>query len=206
MEQSRLTWELTLLDVLRQIFLRGPRREVLEVLAGGLGAAGPEGEEWDALQQISRAAAGVLQAPPGGEEELMAEFTRLFIGPAEPPALPYASFYLSPSHTLMTSETLDVRARYLEAGVVVEQLNRIPDDHVGIELEFLYVLTSRALKSFLAGEVEAADAALAARSSFLEQHFARWAPELAERVRKATAEPLLQGAAHLLAFAASWGR
>ena len=44
----------------------------------------------------------------------------------------------------MTEETLVVRALYLNAGMVVQNLHRVPDDHLGIELEFLYWLTQQA--------------------------------------------------------------
>ena len=39
-------------------------------------------------------------------EELAVEFARLFIGPRNPFALPYASFYLSESKTMMSDISL----------------------------------------------------------------------------------------------------
>ncbi|MFN3406991.1 MAG: molecular chaperone TorD family protein [Caldimicrobium sp.] len=36
--------------------------------------------------------------------------------------MPYASFYLSESRSLMTEETIDIRRRYLEAGMAVKDL------------------------------------------------------------------------------------
>lgn len=71
----------------------------------------------------------------------------------------------------MTEETLAVRERYVAAGLVVRQLHRIPDDHLGIELEFLFLLTRLAVEAAQAGDAETVLARLAERRDFIEAHF-----------------------------------
>lgn len=74
-------------------------------------------------------------------EELQVEYTRLFIGPRNPSVLLYASCHLLPKRNVMSEETLAVREACAKSGHVVERLNSLPDDHLGIELEFLFALT-----------------------------------------------------------------
>lgn len=160
------------------------------------GGRDPVTAELRAWRDAARAA---RSRPAGWEEELAAEYARLLIGPGDVPAMPYGSFYLSPSRHLMTEETLAVRRRYLDAGLAVERLNQIPDDHAGVELEFLYFLTRRAAEAAERGDPAGAAAALDERRAFVADHCARWMPELARRMETATEEPLLVAAARLLA-------
>ncbi len=66
----------------------------------------------------------------------------------------------------MTEETIDVRKRYLEAGMAVKELYSIPDDHIGIELEFIYYLTQRIIELFEQGQREEASRLFEIRSDF----------------------------------------
>jgi TorA maturation chaperone TorD len=59
---------------------------------------------------------------------------------------------------LMSEETLAVRKKYLEAGVGLKDLYQVPDDHIGIELEFLYYLIREAIASMKTGKNEEAEA------------------------------------------------
>jgi TorA maturation chaperone TorD len=114
------------------------------------------------------------------------------------PAVPFASFYLSRSKALMTPETLTVRARYLEAGVAVEALNQMPDDYLGVELEFLYFLTREALTAANAGDQPTMDLRLDQRRRFVFDHFAHWVPLLANALEEATQEAAFRHLAGLI--------
>jgi len=197
--ESALRSEALLLDVLRRLFLEGPSQALLEALAA-TDAAGLElpAPQVEVLRRMCAAAAAGIERGADRCLDLQAEFARLLVGPAEPPALPYASCYLSPSRSLMTEETLAVREGYLKAGLVVQQLHRIPDDHLGIELEFLFFLTSAAAQAASSGDGETVMHRLAERRSFIEQHFSRWAPTFAERLMRATEEPFFHGAGRLI--------
>lgn len=132
------------------------------------------------------------------QNDLSLEFAMLFIGPQNPPAVPYASFYLSESHSLMTDETIDVRKQYLEAGMAVKELYSIPDDHIGIELEFIYYLTQKIIESFERGERAEASRLFEIRNDFLRGHMAAWVPSFADNVMNSTTEDFYKGAAFIL--------
>ncbi len=197
--ESALESEALVLDVLRRLFLEGPTMALQEALAlmdrAGLELPLPMAE---GLDRMCEAVASDLDRGDERCLDLQAEFARLLVGPSEPPALPYASCYLSPTRALMTDETLAVREGYLKAGLVVQQLHRIPDDHLGIELGFLFFLTSTAAQAAGSGDGEMVMRRLAERRSFLDQHFSRWAPRFAERLIRATEEPYFHGAGGLV--------
>jgi TorA maturation chaperone TorD len=191
--------QVLLLDLLRRLFLQGPNRGMVDALAAT--AALGEGE-WtpvvaDALQRM-REAIALRGDAPDALLDLEVEFTRLTIGPFEIPAMPYASFYLSPSRALMTEDTLDVRRRYLQAGVAVRELDHTPDDHLGVELEFLHFLTLQAAQAAERGDAAAHDRALARRAEFVREHAARWMPQFAEALSHATQDEVFRAAALLL--------
>lgn len=131
-------------------------------------------------------------------EDLSIEYARLFIGPRNPPAVPYASFYLSESHSLMTDETIKVRKTYLDAGMAVKELHSVPDDHIGIELEFVYSLTRKMLDLLEQGAREDAHHFFEIRSDFLNGHMASWVPCFLREVMESTSDDFYRGAALML--------
>ena len=192
-----------LLDLLRRLFLNGPNRSMADALKATAAV-----DDWPpAIAEALRRMRAAVAARGDGDEALLdleVEFTRLTIGPLEIPAMPYASFYLSPSGALMTDDTLDVRRRYLEAGVAVRELGRTPDDHLGVELEFLHFLTLQAAQAEARGDEAACFQALARREAFLREHAARWMPALADAFDGATQEPAFRAAAALLRVVVGW--
>ena len=141
----RLRGQLVVYDLLRRLFLTGPTTELLQAI-GAVDRASlglPKYLDHN-LAKLQEAVDANLECLQSWSERLLIEFTRLLVGPGETPVAPYGSFYLSPTRSLMTEETLVVRALYLNAGMVVQNLHRVPDDHLGIELEFLYWLTQQA--------------------------------------------------------------
>ncbi|MCX5907441.1 MAG: molecular chaperone TorD family protein, partial [Deltaproteobacteria bacterium] len=189
--------ELRGLNLLRRVFLKEPGKDLLEEIEK-MNPAPAEGEELEGLLLMCSAARRNEGRLPEWAEQLSLEFARLFLGPAHPPAIPYASFYLSESRSLMTEETLDVRKRYLEAGLVVKDLHRIPDDHIGIELDFLYYLTTRYLELSEIGQGPEAEHFLKIRHDFLKDHFTLWAPLFADRILESTQEEFYRGTASFL--------
>jgi TorA maturation chaperone TorD len=195
---DELREELYLYNLLRQLFLKEPERGLINELA----KIDPPDETDD---EINYGLKLLIESVRKNEyrlnewiEELAFEYARLFIGPKNPPAVPYASFYLSESRSLMTDETIDVRKRYLEAGMAVKDLYSIPDDHIGIELEFIYYLTQKIIEYFEQGEREEASRLFEIRSDFLSDHMALWIPFFADKVIEFTTEDFYKGAAFIL--------
>jgi TorA maturation chaperone TorD len=195
---DELREELYLYNLLRQLFLKEPTKDLVNEIA----KIDPPDETDD---EINKGLKLLIESVRKNEsrfdawiEELAIEYARLFIGPQSPPAVPYASFYLSESHSLMTDETIDVRKRYLEAGMAVNDLYSIPDDHIGIELEFVYYLTQKIIELFEQGQREDASRLFEIRSDFLSDHMASWLPLFADKVLESTQEDFYRGAAYLL--------
>ncbi|MDO8775524.1 MAG: molecular chaperone TorD family protein [Burkholderiaceae bacterium] len=190
-----LRGQLVIYDLLRRLFLTGPAPDLLQAIAAvdraSLGL--PTQLDHD-IQQMQQAVAANLERLPSWSESLLIEFTRMLVGPGETPVVPYGSFYLSPTRNLMTEETMGVRAMYLDAGMAVQNLNRIPDDHLGIELEFLYWLTQQAVAQ--AGETRAR--LLEHLDHFLRDHYSRWVPEFADALGESATEPFFRTVAAVL--------
>ncbi len=213
---DELKEELYLYNLLRQVFLKEPARELIEGIGkidvhpetdennppcptfdkGGQG--GLSGEISYGLNLIVDSVKKNKHRLDEWMEELAIEYTRLFIGPKNPPAIPYASFYLSESHSLMTDETVEVRKRYLEAGMAVKELYSIPDDHIGIELEFVYYLAQRIIELFEQGDRREASRLFEIRSDFLSKHMVLWLPFFVDKIVNFAQEDFYKGAAFVL--------
>ncbi len=177
-------------DFLRRLFLAGPDRELLSALpalnAGKPPAAGA-GPDWEreficCLQALRPGRAGW----PG--EALKPEFTRLFIGPRHVPAPPYESVYRSPARALMQEITLAVRQKYRTAGLLVRNFNREPDDHIGLELEFMYFLNHQAAEALGRRQTAALLTAIDWQQQFLAEHLSQWVPAFCQDTAASTGQ------------------
>lgn len=127
-------------------------------------------------------------------EELNQEYTRLFIGPGPTIVPPYASCFLASETRLFGEETLRVRKAYLAAGLAPAQAG-MPDDHIALELEFMYFLAQHALQSLEGGDKESCQRYLTLQESFLQQHLRPWIPAFCADILEATEEPFFRGLA-----------
>ena len=116
-------------------------------------------------------------------ENLLVDYTRLFLGPVDAPARPYGSIWLGPDRLTMQESTMAVLALYEEGGFdIAEDFRELPD-HIAAELEFLYLLLfreGRGQRGDAAGE--AGDPALL-RKRLMGEHLGRWAGPVTEAVR-----------------------
>ena len=105
---------------------------------------------------------------------LLVDYTRLFVGPAQPMAMPYASFWLTEDQSQRHEATQGVLDFYEQGGLDIgDDLHELPD-HVAVELEFLYRLIYAANAGI---EDPAKDAELYRR--FVSQHLVAWIPAFA---------------------------
>lgn len=110
-------------------------------------------------------------------QTLLVDYTRLFIGPSQPRAMPYASFWLTDDQSMRHEATMAVVDFYEQGGFDVSEDFRELPDHVAVELEFLYLLTYTQHQAQLAqldGNADELSVANALRRRFLEEHFAAW--------------------------------
>jgi putative dimethyl sulfoxide reductase chaperone len=107
-------------------------------------------------------------------QDLLIDYTRLFLGPVQALARPYASVWLTDANQVMQSPTLDVMALYDEAGFAIDAEFRELPDHVAAELEFLYLLMWRENEAALAGDAGLIAETASLKRRFLDQHLGRW--------------------------------
>ena len=80
---------------------------------------------------------------PVDAEAVEQDYLRLFVGLGMPLAPPWESAWASDARLIFQRETLDVRYWYRSAGLEVANLHAEPDDHIGLELEFIGALLDR---------------------------------------------------------------
>jgi TorA maturation chaperone TorD len=107
-------------------------------------------------------------------EDLLVDYTRLFLGPVKAFAQPYGSAWLDADGGLMRDSTMAVAALYAEGGFeIAEEFRELPD-HIAAELEFLYLLRFKIAQAHMAGDAAALAAADGLRRRFLERHLGAW--------------------------------
>lgn len=125
------------------------------------------------------------------EEDLIADYIRLF-GPADSIlALPYESAYKRSGQGFQSP----VKDAYRRVGVLPPTDNGEPDDHIGLEFAFLAHLCMQGMSG---GENdEGIAAAREAQREFLTQHVLWWAPVFLEKVVENAETDYFRGAAWL---------
>lgn len=116
-------------------------------------------------------------------QTLLVDYTRLFIGPSQPAAMPYASFWLTDDQSMRHEATLAVLAFYEQGGFDVSDDFRELPDHVAAELEFLYLLIFSLNQARLGGNAEELAAADALHRRFAAEHLAAWIGAFADAIR-----------------------
>ena len=134
----------------------------------------------DLMAKISSPAAAEacrgMELGENSQEELLQEYSALFLGPFNIPAQPYGSVYLDKDRQLMGDSTMAVKKIYGEAGVQHDIEG--PPDHIAIELEFMSFLEGRIVQAINeSNQAERADFS-ALRARFFNRLFASWAPIL----------------------------
>ncbi len=103
-------------------------------------------------------------------------FNRLFVGPRALLAPPYASIYLDSDNTrLMGEATLQIRQFYGMLGLVSPWLNKIPDDHIALELDALWQIETALL--------EKDSPQLRDMREYLVNRLQAWAPKFCARIQ-----------------------
>jgi len=186
-----------ILTFLKHIFLKEPTKEFLQEI-GDINVVTEENDIDNGLNLIAHAVRANKDRLDEYVEALAVEYARLFVGPKNPPAIPYASFYLSESKTVMTDITTGVRKRYLDAGMAVKDLYSTPDDHIGIELEFISYLTEKIIDLYENANRSEASKLFELRNNFINEHMVHWVPLFVVRLLDSTQEDFYKGAAIIL--------
>jgi len=107
-------------------------------------------------------------------DELLVDYTRLFLGPIQALATPYGSAWLSRESVQAEDPTAAVRELYEHGGFDIgEDFADLPD-HVAVELEFLYLLLFTQRLATRSGNLDDLAAAQLLQRQFLGEHLGAW--------------------------------
>lgn len=162
------------LSLLSSIYLCKPAREALENWKGLLSEDTP-----DYLLDMKNVVAGIDLSSEQELEDLLWEYTRLFVGPYKLPCPPWESVYTSSKRLMMQEAYATVKDLYREAGLTMNN-SGIMYDHVGAELNFIAVLFKNIeLKSRNCSYENIA-------KRFFNEHLMRWIPQFAQDMETAS--------------------
>ncbi|MEQ6378272.1 molecular chaperone TorD family protein [Bacillaceae bacterium S4-13-56] len=120
-------------------------------------------------------------------EDLHWDFTRMTIGPFELTVPPWESYYTRKNQLLFQELTMDVRRTYKKFNYEVKEFNLEADDHIGLELDFMYHLNSLALQlenSSSKDSVELLSYLLQEQDKFLKKHLLKFGPTFSNNMIK----------------------
>lgn len=186
-------------------------REDWDGLAAGFGALGrlhrtaPDQEVLDAVRammdewplpgtEAARHGIALMKASADAGENadtVRADHARLYGVFAAALVAPYESVHRGQDKLVFDSQTLQIRQAYRRLGLQAPHLNREPDDHIGLEFDFM----AHALD--LAGRSRDPREALAAARTVLEDHLLQWAPGMLAAVAEAATTAFMAGVAWL---------
>ena len=190
-------------DVLRRTFLEEPTKAFLNLIMEKEFTAGfPFAEENEEIREgIAQIAAFLQEHDLKSEDEyndLHWDYTRMFIGPDKLPAPLWESAYLNKERLLFQEQTLKVRHAYLKYQFLPKHFRQEADDHLGLELDFMYQLSELSLKYLQQQDFTGLSEVLEDQKAFLQDHLLKWVPELTQKILASANLAFYQGMAKIL--------
>ena len=194
-------------DILRRFFIEEPSKEYLRIFFGKkMHHQFPfKEEDKDIAEGISDISDYMNEFDPvkneADFEDLHWDYTRMMVGPYLLPAPPWESVYVREDKLLFQETTLKVRKKYRKYGFTANELHIEAEDHIGLELDFMYHLNNLLLK--MAGGEEQFNSEgikeiLTEQNSFLREHLLAFAPEFANKVIENADTLFYQGMAKMM--------
>ncbi len=179
---EKLTGQTLLFGVLAKALYQYPEKEWLDTLiaedvfaeAPFAGAQPEVIAGLNLLQQWSQANRGGISQEVF--DALQIDHTRLFLGPGKVLAAPWESVHFTEERLVFQQQTLQVSGWYSRFGLEVVKLHQEPDDHIGLELEFLAHLAKLGMQAIETGNSKRFDELLDAQRKFLTEHLLKWSP------------------------------
>jgi len=187
------------------------RADLARLLAACYYQPGPEFAEERLFDSLHAAAAAIdddlaARANALGEayaaadaQELLIDYTRLFLGPTNTVAQPYGSVWLEQRQTLMQDSTAAVLALYAEGGFAISDDFLDLPDHIAAELEFLYLMLFRQAEALRQGDEAARARHARLQQRLLAEHLGRWVPPFAAAIRAGAQTAFYRALAELTA-------
>lgn len=187
-------------DILKNVFLAEPTRALIEQFQAGVLEFFPFKAEnpqlIEGIEQVNQ----YFQTFTMDQhfEALHWDYTRMFIGPYEIPAPIWESAYVNKDGLLFQEETLRVRRLYLKNNFLSLQHGREADDHLGLELDFMYQLNKMAVDLTEEEKIDELYRSLLDQKYFLQEHLLNWTPIFCEKVSKHSKTDFYKGMVKIL--------
>ncbi len=136
--------------------------------------------------------------------QLLEDYSNLFIGPGHLLAPPWESVYLTEERLTFGEPTIEIREFYLRHGLEYTKKNSEPDDHFGLEMEFMSKLITKQIQELQCGQVEETDRLEREQLLFLEKHVMKWVNEFTDDVFNHSNSPFFKGLALLTRGYIAW--
>lgn len=132
-------------------------------------------------------------------EKLHWDYTRMFIGPMSLPAPPWASYYLERDQLLFQNITFQVKSMYRKYGLGInDHSGREADDHIGLELDFLYQLCQLTAQELERELIDEAFTLLRDQKQFIDGHLLAYLSQFCTRVISSAETKFFRGLAKVL--------
>ncbi|MEZ5010497.1 MAG: molecular chaperone TorD family protein [Bacteroidales bacterium] len=128
-------------------------------------------------------------------EAILNDHLKLFGGLGSPKAPPYESVYLSEEHLVFQQQTLEVRKIYESYGWRSSLNGKVPDDHLGIELQFLNLLLEKyhEIDDTICHKELATDI-----NKFIDLHLSKWIFEWNKNLQEHARSDFYKGIGYLV--------
>lgn len=128
-------------------------------------------------------------------EAIRVDHDRLYGVSARATVAPFESVHRGDDGLVFDVQTLEVRQAYTQLGLQAPKLNREPDDHIGLEFDFI----GQALLGAMDARDHDLDAApeLTVAAAFYKEHLRTWAPAMLAAVAEAADTAFMRGVAEL---------
>ena len=155
-------------------------------------------DEWpipasDELTAAGIAALRASHAAGEDEKDVRRDHDLLYGITANAKVPPFESVHRSVEGLVFNEETLEVRDQYRRLGLQAPKLNREPDDHIGLELDFLAQCCVSALTAVEQGAHLAAERYVHIAADFTRDHLLVWAPEMLARAEEEARTEWMRG-------------
>jgi len=123
------------------------------------------------------------------------DFTNLFLLHL----VPYESFYTRDDQMIESGGDNPVLALYnaLDFRVELDKARVVSPDHIGVELEFMYMLCNAMKRAFESDDVEGIEELIEIQKGFLQDHLLEWTPMFLINMKKEARTPLYHDGAEL---------
>ncbi|MEY8461100.1 molecular chaperone TorD family protein [Eggerthellaceae bacterium 24-137] len=132
--------------------------------------------------------------------DLAIDYVRTFIGSentAFSAAYPFESVYTSEKRLLMQEARDEVAAIFKAEGFTVVAGWRDPEDHIGLELSYMQMMSQWCAKVLREGREESARQLLEKQRNFMADHIISWVPMMLDDMREKTQTDFYRGLSFL---------